>query len=186
VTPIPANLKKRLEKMLGKKECGDFVKGLIDQVAASTRRPYKSDNLLALFNAITGPGGGGYVLSSGPLMIRGSDGIERLAYGTVAGSMSNIGVDGAVPPTVIMNPLIYYSVGSEKNEDSYVMTALHETIHLAASSAWYDDLALADAVKDMGGLSEKELEDYNKIDRSDPSAHSASSFWNGILQKRCN
>ena len=60
-------------------------------------------------------------------------------------------------------------------QDSYVSTALHETIHLAASGGTYSDLDLADAAASLGGLSEKEQYDYDHLDRTDP--FKASEFW---------
>ncbi|MEK6289148.1 MAG: RHS repeat-associated core domain-containing protein, partial [Acidobacteriota bacterium] len=179
--PIPSNLRARFDKLLRKKnnECGNFVQNLINQVAKDTGKAFYSDNALDLFDTISGPGGGGYVLSEGPLQIGG-----RGAGGTVAGSIGNIGVQGATPPTVIISPQTYFNLGVENLQESYVHTALHETIHLAGTQSGYSDPELARAVVKLGGLSQAELDEYDRIsDKEDPWA--TSGFWNKILSKNC-
>jgi RHS repeat-associated protein len=180
--PIPGDLRKRLSKALDKNGCGDFVKKLIDEVAKETGRPAASNSILDLFDKIAGPGGGGYVLSPQPLVLGG-----RAAGGTIAGSMGNIGVPGATPPTVIISPEIYFNPIFMPNAQSgYAATALHETIHLAASQGFYDDLQLADSAFSVlkDSLSQAEIDKYNHIDRKDP--FSASRWWDHILNQRCN
>jgi RHS repeat-associated protein len=177
---IPDNLRARLRQKLQRNgsECGNFVKSLIDKAAEITGKPAYSDDLLALYDAISGSGGGGYVLSDGPLQLGGHP-----AGGTVTGSFANLGAS-SLRPTVIISPLIYYNLGNEQNQASYVNTALHETIHLAATQGSYSDLDLADAVFKLGGLSQKEMDAYQNIDRTDP--FSSSAFWDGVLSKHCN
>jgi RHS repeat-associated protein len=182
--PLPDDLRARLSKLLQQGGCGDFVKNLIDEVAKETGTTFASDSVLDLFDKISGPGGGGYVLSSGSLKLGG-----RPAAGTVNGSIGNIGIPGAPPPTVIIEPHTYYNPNYLGiNQNSCVPTALHETIHLAASQGIYTDLQLADAafnsLNAAGALSQKEIDAHNNIDRSDQ--FSASGWWSGILRKRCD
>ncbi len=182
--PIPSDLRNRLERLLHKNnnKCANFVKDLINQVAKDTGRPAYSDNALNLYDAISGPGGGGYTLSNGPLLVAGEP-----AGGTVDGTLGNLGNPNATKPTVIISPQQYGNPAFiESAQAPYTEIALHETIHLAAGQGLYFDRQLADAAFKLlnatGSLSEKEINKYNKIN----DVNSASRWWDAILQKYCN
>jgi hypothetical protein len=173
IVPLPTDLRKRFAKLLARNDCKTFVQSLIRQAATDTKKTSYSDDPMELFDMIVGQGG--YVLER--VVIRG-----RSAGGTVSGS---IGSPELYPATVLINPN-YAAVGApsifDAYQESYVGTALHETIHLAGTQSGYSDLELADAVFKLG-LSEEDQGKYHDIDRSDP--RSASGFWGGILNKHC-
>ena len=153
----------------------NFVQNLIDQVAKDTGRPFYSDYLLDLFDAIDGPGGGGYQLQK--VVIDG-----RAAGGTVDGSMSNIGNQN--PPTVLISPNVYFNpIFLEYNQTGYISTALHETIHLAPAQGWYSDRDLARATINLGGLKQTDVDQFNNISPNDSWGFSA--FWDRILNRHC-
>jgi hypothetical protein len=155
---------------------------LINQAAKDNDKPAYSDNILVLYDAINGAGGGGYTLSNGPLIVGG-----KPAGGTVDGSLGNLGNSNAPKPTVIISPQLYGNPAFiEFAQAPYTEVALHETIHLAAGRGVYSDRQLADAAFNLlnpaGSLSEKEINKYRKIN----DVNSASGWWDTILQKYCH
>ena len=82
------------------------------------------------------------------------------------------------------SPVTYFNLGLGNIQSSYVHTALHETIHLAAADGRsYSDRALAQAVINLGGLSQELVDEFDKIDANDVSANSA--FLDKLLTRHC-
>lgn len=177
--PLPDNLRDKLSKLLEEGDCGSFASKLIDQAAKTAGRPSYSNDILTLFDKISGPGGGGVVFSQGPLVVGGTP-----ANGTVRGDIGNIGNSSLTPPTVVLNQLTAHSEFSYQQTFNYgyAFTALHEIIHLAGAGT-YTDRDLAQAVFDLGGLSEKEKKRFDKLKRDDIEGN--SGFWNDFLKNHC-
>jgi RHS repeat-associated protein len=192
ILPIPLDLGARIAARLSIGGCASFTKNLIDQAAKDEGVPFYSDSVLDLYAAISGPGGGGYKLKEN-LTVAGKD-----AGGTVEGSMGGLGSDDiALRPTVILRAG-YYEEGSPPavisflQSSAYVLPAIHETIHLAASRGVYDDIRLAKAVFEMLGpdgantLSQDQIAEYNNIKPGTNNAtFRASGFWEGVLKQNC-
>ncbi|MFY9570064.1 MAG: RHS repeat-associated core domain-containing protein, partial [Blastocatellia bacterium] len=170
--PLPGNLRERLRRKLEKNnnECGNFVHALITQVAGDTGMNAYSVDALDLFDAISAQRG--YVLQQA--VVNGEN-----VDGTVRGGLTN----PASPATVIISPKDH--AGSPFNENAvqnyYTHVALHETIHLANSQGVYSDSRLADAVFNLGGLSDDLREQYHNI-KTDSDA---STFWDKVLEQHC-
>jgi RHS repeat-associated protein len=180
IIPLPGDLLERLRSLLtaNNNQCGNFAQNLINQVADDTDNPLYADYILDLFEAISGSGGGGYVLRQA--VVNGQN-----VGGTALGSFSNIGYPNATPPTVIISPIEFLSdfQSGQVTSWAYVIIALHETIHLAAAQGQYSDRELATAVSRLGGLSEAEMTEYKELDPNDITAN--SRFWNKFLKKNC-
>ena len=176
--PFPSlgDLRAKIDELLRKKgnKCGNFVQTLINQAAKDTGRAFYSDNALELFDAISGPEGGSYVFEQA--VVGG-----RPVNGTVRGGFGNPGFPHNTP-TVIISPRTYWNEFSHENaQRGYIYTALHETIHLAGVGGHYTDLELARAIFNLGGLSQKQIDDFNKI----KDVTDASGFWGNILVDNC-
>jgi hypothetical protein len=168
VVQLP-DLRKGLDELLKRADCANFVKNLINQVAKNTGKPFLSDDVLTLFDKINAQGG--YVLQAA---ITGG----RRVGGTVGGYISNNDAK------VFISPFAMASSYIRPEQNSYIMTALHETIHHAAGNRYYHDHELAQAAFDLGAAPKYILDIFEKIKKNDVSAN--SSFWNGILNRHCN
>jgi hypothetical protein len=101
------------------------------------------------------------------------------AAGTVSGSI--VGGDA----TVIIEPIVELSgisdYGRLMNQFFYVLTALHETLHLARGQGVYSDRDLAAAAAQLGSQEDRDRFDALNQDR----VGQMSRFYDSMLQKHC-
>ena len=108
----------------------------------------------------------------------------RRAGGTIRGDIGNIGNSNLTPPTVVIDPVTAHSAFSYQQTFNYgyAFVAVHETIHLAGHGT-YSDRELAQAVYDLGGLSDDDKKRFEGLAANDAFANSA--FWDHFLRKHC-
>jgi RHS repeat-associated protein len=177
---LPSNLRSRLAAITSG-PCGTFVRDLINQVDRNTGIHSHSTDILALFDIINGPGRG-YVLEDIPPWT--INGRQVPIGGSTRGSIDQLG-DPEGGPQVVINYVSYWNDFSLENAwRSYTWTALHETIHMAGHGSGYSDQDLAKAVVDLGGLSQKQIDRYNRIGQPG-NDDSFARFWDDILRNRC-
>jgi RHS repeat-associated protein len=177
VLPLPENFGASISARLRRGGCGDFTQRLIDQVAKDTNRPFYSDFLPDIVDAINNTGGG-YIQQQNLTLA----GVGR-AGGTAQGAFGH----GALnPPTVVLDAQSYVQGSSSSWVGillaNYVLEAIHETIHLSGANGQYSDQELATAAFNLGGLSQAQITMYNNIQGD---VIRASTFWNGVLAQNC-
>jgi len=161
-------IRKYLEEFLSKDPCGTFVKDLIHQLSANTGRSFKSDNLLDLFDRITGATEGGIVRAGSTPGGLGQDSSGRWQV--------QIGQNYSPPQTALDRRVINYS-------DAQVV--LHELVHYAAAVGFYSDPEAATAAaKVLQRNDAPKREDYVG-DKAALLLHDTSAYFDSRLREKC-
>ncbi len=143
LTIDPVGIGNALERMLKSGGCGDFVKELINRLAADTKNPFHFDNALDLFKAVKDSPKGG--------LVRGGLADKHKVSATVSGYIgsNNAAIHlnshfdfGSTDPQVRANSVIFIDA----------FDTLHELIHHAGRKGYYNDIQIARTLHNWLGV----------------------------------
>ena len=163
------DLQQGVKALLSARDCGEFVEGLINKLAETTKNDFISDYVPDLFDGVT-------VDFSQRYMSDGTTKVAGRAYPRDASGMGKLGMS----PKDARN---LTDLGYKNAVYSYVETYLHELIHFAGSKGRYNDRDVVDAIVAMGNLPKGAIDEHKRIDPGSPGAN--SRFFDDLLQYHC-
>lgn len=169
--PNVNDLRNRIANFLKKPGCADFIKDLITRTGTD-KNPTAGTDAMKLFNEI--------ISSSQKGVVYGNTIKEYYGYegATVHGSIGAHTAQIELPiPRGIPTGLSRRGRMEYMNDQARIsaQAALHETVHLAGRNGAYSDLALANSVAAMRGVTAPKF----------GSVRAASEYWNAALAKAC-
>jgi hypothetical protein len=168
LTVDPDGIRSALDRMLRTGGCGQFVEDLINRLGAKTKNPFISDYALDLFDAVAGGKGG---------FIRGGLANKNRVGATVSGDIRS--GDAAIHLTSHFNGP---PVGNSVNFIDAFQT-LHELVHLAGRSGYYDDQQVAETLFKMTGS--PGLPDRKDYKSKNDFIGANSAYFSKVLSSKC-
>src|ERR1700752_1735912 len=174
------DLKALLQERLSFSDCAEYITKLLNKVAElNPSNPLGSTDILSLYDQITLPPNGGFVISRNLVVVDPETGRRYPVAGYTDGSLVN--------GNARVHISFVESYGAPNNFNlrhaaiTYGLTALHEIIHQAGGKGYYTDYQLAVAAKALNQEAEWSPLTGGGID----SVLKNSGYWDSELKKHC-